>query len=192
MDIFQIIKDNMPDGIEMSDKQIKLIAKEIAAQQGQAFVPKESYSKKTDLADELKGRVKELEASAAELEHYKKKLETAKETILAREAELTQYKVSVEAEQIKAKKVALLHAHLTKAGANPRLLDLLDSKFDVDALELSGESIKDLDTLVKPVKEQYAELFGTVHTKGADVATPPMQENAPKNPWLKENFSLHE
>jgi len=40
MDIFTIIKESLPDGVEIPDKAIKAAEKEIKQQQALEFVPK--------------------------------------------------------------------------------------------------------------------------------------------------------
>lgn len=128
---------------------------------------KEDADKRTEKLNskitELQGQV---DAAPNGGDDYKAQYETVKE-------ELKAYKQAVETEKATAAKQAVLRKQLTADGANSDLIDLLELKFDLSKIELDGDAIKDWDALSKPVKEQYAGVFGTTETKGAQVANPP-------------------
>lgn len=166
MDIKAIITSNLPDGVEITDAQIGSIAKAIQAEQGKEFVPKDDYRKKVERIDELETQVKESGSSAADADAYKQQVKDLK-------AEIKRIQTSHEAEKLIDSKRKALHKQLQAEGANPKLVDLLESKFNLDNLDLDGDTIKDWETHATPVKEQYSELFGKVQTQGVDVPTPP-------------------
>lgn len=77
---------------------------------------------------------------------------------------------------IESKRTALRTA-LKAEGANEKLIELLESKFEFENIALDGDKIKGWSDMVKPVKEQFSEVFGTVQTVGAGIATPPKNES---------------
>lgn len=87
--------------------------------------------------------------------------------------ELDDYKNAVETEKTTATKQAALRKQLQADGANPKMIDLLELKFDLTKVELDGEKVKDWENLSKPVKEQYADVFGKVEDKGTPQVIPP-------------------
>lgn len=165
MDITAIIKENLPDGVELSDKQIKAISKEISTAQGLEFIPKESYNKKVEKLNELETEVKELKGSTAEIETYKTKVATLEE-------EYKNYKATIENEKTASTKTSALTKALKDSGANEKAIKLLLKEFDLAKVELDGDNIKKADELINPVKESYADFFGKVETKGVDTGNP--------------------
>lgn len=74
-----------------------------------------------------------------------------------------------------------LHEALKAAGANEKFISLVIDKVDRSKAVFDGDiekgfTVKNSDDIVKPVKEQYGDIFGTVQTVGAGVATPPKGE----------------
>lgn len=161
MDITTILTDL---GIEpdIAKKAEKTINKEIPME----FLPKDQYNKKVLELDETKKTLKELQGVASEAELYKNKLAD-------KETEFSTFKQAVETEKTIAAKRDILHKQLNAEGANPKLIKLLEKEFDFNKIEVDGDKVKNWETLVKPVKEQYAEVFGTVETVGAGVTNPP-------------------
>lgn len=206
MDIVAIIKDNLPDGVEMSDRAISAIAKEIKREQGEEFVPKSAYSKLSGKVVDLETKISELEGAGADATAYKTKLadleqkiktmETDHAAALAvKETELTEYKATVESEKTERATTEALKRHLLASGANPDedILKLLQGEFDRSQVKLEGDKISNWDELVKPVKESKAKWFGEVKVQGAQVATPPAGGVVEKNPWKRgESYSLEE
>lgn len=170
MDIKSIIQSNLPEGVEISEAQIGAIAKAIQAEQGKEFVPREDYRKKVERIDELETQAKETGTAAADADAYKQQVKELK-------AEIKRVQSAHEAEKLIDAKRRALNKQLQAEGANPKLIDLLEAKFNLDALELDGDNIKDWETHATPIKEQYSEVFGTVQKQGVDVANPPMNNN---------------
>lgn len=74
----------------------------------------------------------------------------------------------------KEKKNSALTTALTNAKANPKYLSLLKKEFDLDKIELdeNGE-IKGFAELIKPIQENFRDLFGEVKLSG----TGPQHQN---------------
>lgn len=180
MDILAIVKDNLPDGVEVPEKALKAIEKEIKQQQALEFVPKDQYSKKTNKIDELEKELKELQGKAVDGDTYKEKFAALEEEYnsykSASKKEFDDFKSSVETEKaITAKRTAARKA-LKDLGANDEDLDtfLLD-KVDYDKVELDGDKVKDAKVF-EVYKEQYKRYFGDTVTVGANPATPPKSD----------------
>jgi len=177
MDILAIIKDNLPDDVEITDKTLKAIEKEIKAEQGKEFVPKEQYSKKTDRIIELEAENKDLQGKSADADTYKQKFEDLQTKydadIAAKEKEYSDYKTNVESEKTTSAITADIETRLLKDGANQKLVKLLLKEVDVTKAEYKDGAVSNYDDLTKSVKESYADVFGTTTTTGAGVATPP-------------------
>jgi hypothetical protein len=137
------------------------------------FVAKDQYNKK----------VAELDGSKAELKKYGD-YDQIKTNLQKTEEEFTKFKTDTEAEKTTGTKRNALKSHLETAGANPKLIALLEREFDLEKIALEGDKIKDWDTLIKPVKENYGEIFGTIESKGAAVSTPPKSSNSEPDPFL--------
>lgn len=182
MDIKEIIKSNLPDGVEIGEKTLNLIAKELKSAQGDEFIPKTQYAKKTERIDELEGQISDLQGKSTDADTYKQKFEDLKTKydtdIAAEQTKLNEFKSAAETQKTIDEKKSLLRSQLSADGANPKLVDLLEMKFDIEKIELHGDGdnkkIKDWDTISKPVKEQYADIFGTTTIQGAIVAAPPV------------------
>ena len=105
----------------------------------------------------------------------------------ALQGEFDTYKQNVEAEKVNGAKRETLQKLLQTEGANPKLISLLEKEFDLTKIEIEGEgdkqTIKGWADMLKPVKEQYTDIFGTVGEVGAKPATPPKTD--PKDPSPK-------
>lgn len=102
------------------------------------------------------------------------------------EAEVTAHKVTVDGYRTEKTTTAqnkALHEALKAAGANEKFISLVIDKVDRSKAVFEGDidkgfTVKNSDDIVKPVKEQYGDIFGTVTVQGAGVATPPKAESA--------------
>ncbi len=88
------------------------------------------------------------------------------------QAEFDAYKAQIETEKSNSAKRKLVHAALEKAGANPAALDLLTNTVALDKVELNGDTLKDEDSVINPIRESHAALFGTQIQKGAPDMNP--------------------
>jgi len=177
MNIIEIIKENLPDGVEVTDKTLKAIEKEIKTEQGKEFIPKEQYSKKTEKIIELEADIKDLQGKATDADTYKQKYDDMKTKyntdIAAKQKEYDDFKAAAETQKTTDAKKSMLRSQLAADGAKSSLIDLLELKFDIGKIEIDGDKIKNWDDVSKPVKEQYADVFGKTETRAASVASPP-------------------
>lgn len=88
------------------------------------------------------------------------------------QAEFDAYKAQIETEKSNGSKLKLIRAALEKAGANPAAIDLMVNTVALDKVELNGDTLKDADSVVNPIKESHAALFGTPIQKGTPQVTP--------------------
>ena len=177
MNILEIIKENLPEGIEVSDKTLKMIEKEIKAAQGIEFVPKEQYSKKTTKIDELESELKEIQGKALDSDSYKEKFvlleEEYKNYKQIAKTEFDDFKQATETEKATGLKMSQLEKQLAADGCDPQLVHSIKKEFDLEKVELDGEKIKSWEELSKPFKEQYSNAFSTVSIIGVKPITPP-------------------
>ena len=96
--------------------------------------------------DGLKKSVKDNEGASA-------KIKELQDTITAKEAESAAI----------TKKFAVREALKNAECKHP---ELFEGRFDLSKIEMDGDKIKGFDDLVKPIKEQYADQFGTVKVAG--------------------------
>ena len=132
------------------------------------FVSKAQYKKKSELIDELNGKMADLEIQLGknDTDEYKTKFEEL-------EIEFNNYKTGIETKENNRLKTNALTGLLKKEGANEGVLDLLLNAFDLDSINLEDNNITDWENVINPVKEKYAGCFGTTTTVGNAPATPP-------------------
>ena len=140
----------------------------------------------TALKDEIEKAKQGAEDSAAvarerdTLKQRVEALEKASGDAAEVQAEFDAYKQQVETEKTNAGKKALIKKALESANANPAAIDLMLGTVDLDKVEMEGESLKDTEAVLKPIKEAHAALFGTVQNQGTPPLTPP--SGAQKDP----------
>lgn len=119
------------------------------------------------------------EALNSEITSLKEQINALKtehaEQIASKQTEFETYKSSIENERTVSSKKNSIRKQLIADGVkdNDLILDALISKFDIDSVELDGNSIKDWGDLSKPIKEAHSDVFGTVTTQGVTPAEPP-------------------
>lgn len=126
--------------------------------------------------DELKSKAESIDTLTAERDQLKADLQAAKEAggnAAKVQADFDAYKAQVETEKTNVSKRKLIRTALEKAGANPAALDLMLNAVPLDTVELDGENLKDADSVINPVKQTYAGLFGTTGTQGTKPVEPP-------------------
>ena len=133
----------------------------------------DEYKAMADKADEL---TRERDKYKADYEAIKKTSGDAAKV----QADFDAYKQQVEKDKTNAGKKALIKKALEAANANPAAIDLMLGTVDLDKVELEGESLKDTESVLKPIKEAHAALFGTVQNQGTPPLTPP--SGAQKDP----------
>ncbi len=125
--------------------------------------------------DELLARANTVDTLTAERDKLKHDLE---ETMAHAgdvgkvQAEFDAYKAQIETEKSNSAKLKLIRTALEKAGANPAAIDLMMNAVALDKVELNGDTLKDEGSVVNPIKESHAALFGTPIQKGAPDVNP--------------------
>lgn len=107
------------------------------------------------------------------------------------QAEFDAYKAQIETEKSNGSKLKLIRAALEKAGANPAAIDLMVNTVALDKVELNGDTLKDVDSVVNPIKESHAALFGTPIQKGTPQVTP-MSGGKNAAPVMSLKDALHQ
>lgn len=164
MDIKAILKANGIDG-----EVVDTIAETIKAEIPKEFVSKTQYAKKVNAIDDLNIKIADLEAKG-NTDEYKSKFETL-------ETEYNNFKANIEAEKVNLSKTNILRSKLKNEGVNDKLINLLLKEFEIEKIELDGEEVKDWENVIKPVKENYVDLFPQTQTQGNPANTPPAKGN---------------
>ena len=114
-------------------------------------------------ADNLSKELAKLKKSAGENEELTSKIQALQDDIKSKETEYKNKESEI------TKKFALREALRESQAKHP---DLLEGKFDLNELELTSEGkIKDFDTKLTPLIEQYKDLFGEVKRVGSSPNT---------------------
>lgn len=174
MNIFEIIKGNLPEGAALTDKDLSAIAAKIKEEQGKEFLPKEQYSKKIKELADAETKITDLEAKVTDFDAVKKQLKDEQTAHVAT-------KTAHEAEKVLSARSALAEKKLIEAGCNPAAVRLILKELPLDKLTDDGSNF---DELHKPIREANAALYGTVTQKGAEVVTPPAQTAGAPDPFL--------
>lgn len=163
---------------EVIDSIMEAHGETVEAAKGKAKDAAEAAMQKT--IAELQAKVDAIPEADPDASDWKAKYEAEvaahKDTIKTKDKTFSEYEATVKAAEANAVKQAKLRKQLVADGANPELLDLIEGKFDLSKIELVDDKIKGWEELSKPVKEQYASVFGTAHTEGAGVAKAPPSE----------------
>lgn len=178
MDIKKILRDN---GIE--EANIEEMEKTILEDIKTDYIGSDVYKEKEKEINKLKADNKKLNedielANANDL--------NIKYANLKRE--YSNYKDSIKIKEENDKKTSKLTEELKKEGANEKLLNLLLKEFDLDKLVLENDNIKDIENLIKPVKESYSECFTTTTIKGNPPSNPPKGSEPGAVKYTMENL----
>lgn len=131
-------------------------------------------------AEKLPAVQKELDelreqAKGGERSPYKAKYEALVGEKEALQAEFDKYKADIEAKQTKEVKREAYRALLKEAGVSEKRIESVLKVSDIDGVELDKDGkIKDADKRKDGIKEEWADFISTETTKGADTATPPV------------------
>lgn len=122
--------------------------------------------------DEANGKIAELESITQERDTLKTQLEKAGDAAKI-QAEFEAYKSGIEKEKAQAGKKNAMIGALKNAGVRPEFVDLLIDKVDMDKVEMEGETAKNAEALISPIKASYSGLFGEITTGGVPPIAPP-------------------
>ena len=137
----------------------------------------EAHTESTDALkkqrDEASDKIAELESITKERDSLKAQLEKAGDAAKV-QAEFDAYKDSVAKEKANAGKKSAVIAALKNAGvARDEFVDLLIGKIDLEQVEMDGETAKNADALIEPLKSSYSGCFGKTETVGTPPVAPP-------------------
>jgi len=185
MDIIAIIKEYMPDGMELGEKAIAAMVKAIKLDIGKEFVTNEQYSIKTKLVTDYESQISELQARGADYDAIKSALDDERTAHNATRAEYAAEKTAAEVD-------GLLTEILKSAGMNAAAIPKAIKLCDRAIIERDKEgAIKNADKVLDRFKDEWKDFFGEVQQKGADVGTS-SNVSMQKNPWLKDHRNLAE
>ena len=152
----------------------KLGDKKIIINDG-SYLPKNKFDEKNEEVKILKEKVTSLEKTAKDTETLVKDNEDLKSKYSSLQEQSKKDLESKDKQISHITKKTALSKSLQEKGA--RYSDLLIKEFDLDTLELEGETVKDFDTLLNPLKERYKDMFTTTEVKGND----PQKGQQPSN-----------
>lgn len=125
-----------------------------------------------------KSKCKELEKAQ---KAHEAAIDAKDKEIEEKDKEISDIKAEVESEKTTAAKTTALETALLAAGANAKYVKKIMKDVDVSKLEMDGTAIKDVDKVIDGVKTDWADMFGKLEQKAADVANPPKTENGKKD-----------
>lgn len=140
-----------------------------------------------DEIDKAEQSAKDSATVAQERDKLQKRVEALEKTsgdAAKVQAEYDAYRQQVETDKANAGKKALIKKALEDAHANPAAIDLMLGTVNLDDVELDGEALKDVEAVLKPIREAHAGLFGTVQNQG----TPPLNPPAGDGKMTRESF----
>lgn len=134
----------------------------------------------TDSTDALKNRIEELENSVASLDSVTKERDQLKVALEKAgdaakvQAEFDAFKKQVETEKANTGKTEAVRKLLKGSGVErDTFLDLLMGRVDLDKVTLDENgAVKDADSFIKGMKEDYADCFGKVETANPGASNP--------------------
>ena len=112
---------------------------------------------------------------------YKVKYEALKEDMDKLQKQFDDYKADVDAKETKSKKSDAYRKLLKETGVSEKRLDAILKVTDVDNLEFDEEGkLKNVDDLVKNIKEEWSDFIATESKQGAHVGNPPANNGTGK------------
>lgn len=126
------------------------------------WVPSTKLSELTEAKKALADQNSELNTA---LENLKKE-NKGNEGLTTKITELQTNLENSKTEAAKLEKKYVLRDALRDAQVKTGYIDLLENKFELDKIEITDGKIKNFDELLKPVKENYKELFGEEKIEG--------------------------
>ena len=203
MDFEKLIKDLLPDGVEVDSKTISSIAKEIKKQVGENTIPKAWYAdKKTEWDNErqkmeleltdLKSGDSGVETIKAELKAVKKALSDT-EKALNTEKSAHQKTIDGHTAEKDAATVDSLVSKLLKTGSektgtmNAAAIPKALKQYDRSIVERDSDGkIANADKVLEHFAAEWSDFFGPSEVKGADIGNPPA--DTPKATFTREEI----
>lgn len=112
---------------------------------------------------------------------YKVKYEALKEDMATLQKQFDDYKADVDAKETKLKKSDAYRKLLKETGVSEKRLDAILRVTDLDKLEFDEEGkFKNLDDVVKAIKDEWSDFIQTESKQGANTANPPANNGGGK------------
>jgi len=190
MDYKQLILDNLPEGVELTEKTIANITRDIKKAVGEAFIPKEQYSKKTTELENVRLELEGVKGNAGgqgvDIETLRGLLKTEKAAHATTKADLGKLladektaheatRAGHETAKVTETKKAAVLKQLIEDGANEKFAKIVAREFDIEKIELDGDKIKNWDEIAKPHKEEFADVFEQAGASGFSPSNPPKE-----------------
>lgn len=146
----------------------------------------------TETVDGLKDEIAKYKGDAEKLPTVQKELDKMKEAnkdgknpfevkYNALKEEYAEYKKGIEAKETKSKKESAYRELLKEAGVSEKRIDSVLRVSNVDGLEFGDDGkVKDRASLVKNIKDEWADFIVTEETKGAQTSKPPANTGGKK------------
>lgn len=133
-------------------------------------------------------------ASAQKTEELQKELDTLKKNsgdITKLQKEYDDFKASVENEKVHSKKVSAYKDMLKELGIPERHHAKILKYSDVDGIEVDDEGhVKNAKTVMKSIKEDWADHIETASTSGVKTPTPPASSSGGTTMTKKEIMAI--
>ena len=128
--------------------------------------------------DEFKDKASKSDSIQKELDEAKKQIESMgtdvyKDKYDALKAEYDGFKADQEAKALVSKKDKAYRNLLKEAGVSEKHIDKIMKITSLDEIELEGESLKDSDSIMTKVKDDWSDFIVTAKAEGAATTTPP-------------------
>lgn len=150
------------------------------------MIPKERFDEVNNAKKDYADQVAKLSTEIDGLKKVSGDKDKLKEQLDKITADFGNLKTEAETKEKALAKKFVLRDHLRDAGA--KHVDLLEAKFDLSKIEIGDDGkIKDFETVVKPIKETYSELFGDTKRQGFD---PTKGNNPPSDVYTMDEVKL--
>lgn len=157
----------------------------------------------TDTVDGLKDQIATLKVDAEKLPAVQKELDELKAAAEkdgksswkvkydAIKEEFETYKTEQTAKEARAAKESAYRALLKQAGVAEKRIDAVMKVTDLDGIELDDTgAIKEADKATASIKEEWADFIQTTSTKGANTATPPVNNGGKSYKTKDEIYAI--
>lgn len=134
-------------------------------------------------AEKLQKEVDNLNESmkSGERSPYKVKYEAKVEEYNDLKKQFDDYKADVSAKEVEAKKSSAYKELLKSAGVSEKRIDSIIKITDLSKVEIDNDGkIKDSDSLIKNIKDEWSDFIVTQSEQGAQTANPPQNTGGTK------------
>lgn len=134
-------------------------------------------------AEKLQKEVDDLHESmkSGERSPYKVKYEAKVEEYDDLKKQFDDYKADVSAKEVEAKKSSAYKELLKSAGVSEKRIDSIIKVTDLSKVEIDNDGkIKDSDSLIKNIKDEWSDFIVTQSEQGAQTANPPQNTGGTK------------